>query len=551
MRPELAELSPFFVAAEYLGVSAADLIEHSGEGILKASEPKTEIGVGGGRVSNVWAGVTFDYAQQLNYRGVREYFTPFSASVLREIERKHPLIAAIVNTRCEQVKAFCEPSQHADLPGFRVALVDKDRKPSVEEKKEMAELTAWFAETGRRDFEGEEEREERLPDFAEMAVRELLTIDRLPIELRRDRAGRVMDFRLLDGAQVKRVVETGYRGHKADIDPAIVTIRETPAQEREYRLRLDLVPEPEKIAFVQIILEKIVAAWDRRNMVFVTRQKRADGRVRGEGYSPIEQAIGAVTAFLFSMQYNASQFRTGALPKVALAFKNGSANRAQMMALQDEWRANFQGAAGAWNMPILNGDVSVLDIYKSARDMEMMKYMEFMGSIICSVFSIDSAELGLRFGQNQNVLSEAAGARAQFSKSRGLNDLLTTLGSGMNSILRLMGHGAKYRFIWTGLEAEEAKARMDARGQEVKTYKTIDEIRAELDLPPLPKDQGKVILDSTFFQFSMQAAQAGGGAEGEMSVPPDEGGEDESFDDIFDEVFKAKMDRRGIRTLIK
>ena len=86
--------------------------------------------------------------------------------------------------------------------------------------------------------------------------------------------------------------------------------------------------------------------------------------------------------------------------------------------------------------------------------------------------------------------------------------------------------------------------------QEVTKIKTIDEIRAEMDEPPLPDGLGKIILDPTFLQ-NVQGQQMGeeeGGDEGGFGGGDwfgggDKGGdEDKGDDEQQDEGDKADSD---------
>ena len=78
---------------------------------------------------------------------------------------------------------------------------------------------------------------------------------------------------------------------------------------------------------------------------------------------------------------------------------------------------------------------------------------------------------------------------------------------------------------------------------------TVDEIREQMDLPPLENGEGKVILNSVFVQFkqmAMQEAQGGGdmggGMPGEGDQPPDEAESEEGGDEtdqMVDEAMKG------------
>ena len=89
-----------------------------------------------------------------------------------------------------------------------------------------------------------------------------------------------------------------------------------------------------------------------------------------------------------------------------------------------------------------------------------------------------------------------------------------------------------YVFAFTGLEdkTEEEKADLDAK--QVKTWKTVNEIRKEHGEEPL--ENGDIILDSSYLNYIQQQAMAAGGMGedmgGEMS---EEESENEDYSDYM------------------
>lgn len=525
--------------AQFLGVSPEDFL--SGIGLMKAStNDKNKVMPGVGGRPDVLRGFQepiFDYHA---VRGVREQIRPIGYSILREIESKNPVVSAIVNTRCRQMRPFVQKSEDAAEPGFRIVLRDNSQKPTKAEKVEMSKLADWFYFTGRTDFEGWEDREDNLLDVMVKMARDYLVIDQIAIEIRRDRGGEIVDFWAMDGATILRTVQTGYRGNKQDFDPRAYAVMDSAMEKTIVEQKLALIPDVDKIRFVQKLNGRFVAAYTRKDMLFDSLNKRTDIRFYGYGFPPLEQAMNACSAFLFGMAYNAEAFNSGTLPKIALAFKDANFSTEQLMALQDEFIANFRGIHGAWRIPMLNQDVNVIDLLKSPRDMEYMKYLEFMGSLICAVMGIDAQEMGLRWQQAQNVLSENQGARMSFSKDRGLNDLLGAMAEVWNKMLMALGLADKYKFEYTGIEPEDSKSKAELIETTVKTKKTLNEVRAEEDLPP--DKYGDIVLDPVYLQYRQGQEQAAAGEGGEMGGEAPDGAEngfEDAADEAVDEMFKA------------
>lgn len=460
-------------------------------------------------------------------RGVRENYGVIPYSILREIEKKNPVVSTIVNTRVRQARRFGKPSLDENLPGFQIRMKDADRSPSKTEAREIEIITDFMYHAGRTDYRGWEDREDNFTDILTKAVREYCTIDRVAIEIRRDSRGAIVDFYILDGATIKRVVQTGYSGSRDDFDPEFFIVSDNKMADRLAEAKLALVPEDiSEIRYIQEINGRYVAAFRAKDIIVDSLQKRAEVRYYGVGYSPLEQAVAVVSAFLYGLAYNAEQFNSGTVPKIGLSFKDGNFSTAQMLEMQDQWIANHRGPAGRWRLPIFNKEVNVLDFLKSAQDMEYMKYMEFTGSLIASVMGFDLAEAGLRYGQAQNVLNENVDAKQKFSKDRGLHDILSGCESLFNRVMRLAGWSKRYVFQFTGISPEDADAKSRLETDAVRRDLTVNELRKQKDRKPIKG--GDIILDPTFLQnlqnIEMNEQQEAGGGEDDDFPGEEEGG---------------------------
>jgi hypothetical protein len=515
--------------------------------LAKAQDPMKTPGV-----IHPTRGLLEDQYSLYSDRGIKEGMFFIEDRILRQIEHKNPIVSLIINTRCRQLRAFTSPQESDDLPGWRIRTKDPEYTPTKADKKEMQEITDWFTNCGRTDFEDWEEREDSFHDVNIQMAREYLTIDKVAVELRTDRKGELVDFWMLDGATIKRVYPTGYKGKRTDFDPRAYLSNDDPDM-KILAARLDLVPEDVKeIRFVQEIAGRLTAGFKRQDLVYDFMQRRVDVRHRGFGYSPLEQAMSVITAFLYAMAYNQDNFSFGSLPKIALAFKQGGFSTEQLSAMQEEWMANFNGTKAAFRIPLFNSDVQVLDMNKSAREMEYQKYLEFTASLIGSVFGFDLMEAGLKFSSSTNVLNENQDSRMKFSKDRGLIDLLGAHANVWNKILKRTRWKDKYVFEYTGLNPRDRDNEIKQRKDRVESYMTIDEIRAEADMPPLPDKKGEVVLNSIYYQhvqnMQMQQQSEEGGAPGEggdeMGGFPSEGedasaaGQEEGddMDSIVDEA---------------
>jgi hypothetical protein len=144
--------------------------------------------------------------------------------------------------------------------------------------------------------------------------------------------------------------------------------------------------------------------------------------------------------------------------------------------------------------------------------------------LTAAVYGVDPIEINFIFGG-----SGSSGSGAMFDKRPNQAEVVESKDKGLRPLCDFMVDSINQHLIWeqapelefafTGLDAKEEGKERERRNIEVKAWKTVDEIRAEMDLDPLPDGQGEVILDPTWLQY-MQAKSA-----------MDEGLESSSFSD--------------------
>jgi hypothetical protein len=146
----------------------------------------------------------------------------------------------------------------------------------------------------------------------------------------------------------------------------------------------------------------------------------------------------------------------------------------------------------------------------------------------CAVCQFDPAELNFNYGnsgQSSQMFATPVDQKLKQSKDRGLRPLLDDISQWLNVHL-IWRLDPRYKLVFIGLDGKSADDALDLGKKKVSFLKTVDEVRAEDDLEPLPDGKGEVILDPTWMQFA-QAKEMGAqqGAVGEMGEPQMEGQE--------------------------
>ena len=444
-------------------------------------------------------------------RGLRHKYYNLTYRILRSIAGKVAPITSIQTLRTMQVRPFSFKSYNDDETGFTIKLKNRKATPSRQEKKEMEEIEEFFLHAGFIDFPGYERKEEGMQEINEQLVRELLSIDQTAISLRKNRKGKLLDYWILDGATIVRTIKDyGYEGDK-------------------------------RIKFAQEVEGRIVEIFTDEELIFYYSNRRTNIETKGYGYSYIEQCVDMITSWVFGMTYNKEFFNTSSQPKGILSFAGDKLDQGQIEELQRQWVSMFRGIKGMWKTPFLQYDAKWQSMAPSNRDMEFNEYIQVISSWIFAIHGTDSAEVGMRLSQAQNVMNDNQEAKIAFSKSRALRDVLMSLSSIYNRILERVPEWDKYLLTFTGLEAKDQAAETDIDGKQVKTYMTINEKRAEKDLPPI--ENGDIIADPQYIQYTQsKEAQAM-----EQQVGNQEGTEDENggSDDSNFEINESDLKEVG------
>jgi len=465
----------------------------------------------------------------MDWGGWRQRPSALTYEALRQMTVQNTVIAAILNLRVHQVSAFCRPQQGKYDKGYRLILRDRrDKKKGMStlEQKEAERIERMIEMTGIL-LPGEKPGDrDNFRAFSKKFVRDALTYDQACFEKIRDRSGRVSRFVMLPSETIR---------------PAVSDVEHMePAELRN------------RVSHVQVYENTIIAEFSPDDLAWCVMNPRSDLRTNGFGFSPIEQIVRLVTAWLFGFEYNTRFFTQGSAIKGLLNIKGAIPDR-QMRAFRRMWYSMVAGVNNAWKTPILNSeDVQWISMHSTNREMEYGQWMDWLTKLICAVFGVDPVEINFIFGASG---SGGGGGGAMFdkrpnqaeiteSKDKGLRPLVTHIEDHFNQHI-IWELNPDFEFSFTGLDSKAEDKERDARLAEVKGLKTVNEARSEMDYEPLPSGLGDIILDPTWFQNKSAADQAQMGGQPGMGGPPGGGGnfggppEQEPGDDMLQPPAKA------------
>ena len=435
-------------------------------------------------------------AQAMNFK---EKPSSLSFNILYQMSVKNSVIAAVINTRINQVSTFTKPKRFStDGIGFEIRLRDPQAVPTKKQQEIISALETFLENCGYKydtsidDFD----------TFIRKIVRDSLTYDQACFEIVPDRKGKPAQVLAVDAGTI-RAASDNYDGETtwSKMQPS----------------------SKDKVAWVQVIDGTIVAWFTADELAFGVRNPRSNINLQPYGFSELEQLITQITSHLYAEEYNSKFFSQGGTTKGIINLKadpNGVGNKEQLASFKRQWRAQVNGMSGAWKTPVLQipQGIEYINVSQSNRDMEFNQWMNYLINIVCAVYAIDPAEInfannGGAAGQS-SVFENSQEQKLKNSKDKGLKPLLRFVETIINKYI-ISRFSQEFVFAFAGLDEQSESEKSDLDTKQVKVWKTVNEIRKDHGQEPI--DDGDVILDASWLTYHNQQqmmAQQGGGDEG-------------------------------------
>lgn len=460
---------------------------------------------------SVSKGMKSVYLDDLQINAMGDYWEkpgPLQFEAMRSMVEQTPILNAIVLTRIRQVSRFCAPPDDDGDPGFKICHVDREHKPTPEERQAMQQLTRFYQNCG-WEFNPRKRRMLKRDSFSQFIskyVRDSLTMDSAAIETeyKRDRRRGIDGFYAVDGSTIRLCSETGYQGD-------------------------------DSIYALQVVQGRIRAAYTPHDLIYEPRNPRTDVRLAGYGLSETELLIRVVTGFLNAMTMNIKGFSENSIPRGILHLV-GDFAQPELDAFKRYWNGMVRGVNNAWAMPVMaakdpDSKAAFEKIDDGFNEMYFAKWMTFLTSIACAIYGIGPEEINFEsFGaSNRSALSgDDTSEKLANSKDKGFRPLMSHVQSVMSDFI-CTDFSENLCFRWTGLEEENGEQRFELR----KTVLTVNELRVEEGYKPLETAWGNAPANPTLIgawqaeeQAKQQAQQGGqpGEEQGDFGQDGDKGG---------------------------
>jgi HK97 family phage portal protein len=202
------------------------------------------------------------------------------------------------------------------------------------------------------------------------------------------------------------------------------------------------------------------------------------------GIGPVESSFQVIQYMLDAMAY-AGKTASTATPK-KLIYMGSEVTDVQLKEFRLYWQNEVEGRS---NVPIIGGTDKVESVeLGAANDQSLyLQWQAYLVSVIANAFGLDSMKFGPAMSQSRS----SGETMDSMSDEGAIRPLAHSLEHHYTQLLDLFGLGgvAEFKFMFTA--SMDDKKSMSAIHQIYANMDamTIDEIRKEIGLPPLPKDK--------------------------------------------------------------
>lgn len=248
--------------------------------------------------------------------------------------------------------------------------------------------------------------------------------------------------------------------------------------------------ENEEYKFVQVVKGRIERAYTADECKVGIRNIVTDIYQNGYGLAELELLVALVSSHINAEYYNQAYFTQGFSAKGILHLK-APINRRKLETIRQQWQHMLKGAKNSFQTPIFAGmdEVNWIPLTQNHDDIGFQGWMGYIIKMICGIYQIDPHEIGIGMkdegGKGGGLNGDNTDEKVKMSKDKGLLPLLRFFETYINdNILPLVDDAFELHF--TGVTEESKEQALKRQESESKFLKTVNELREEAGLPPLP-----------------------------------------------------------------
>lgn len=373
-------------------------------------------------------------------------------------------------------------------------------------------------------------------------VRDTYTYDRIATEMVPNKMNKPHHYFPADASTIKFSSPAlkkykMFPGAQTNVD-LLYPEKQIAALEKKDALELDdKLLENDQYKYVQVLRGRIERAYTEDEMKVGIRNPTTDVYNNGYGIAELELLVSLVSSHLNTEYYNKSYFTQGFSAKGILHLK-APIPRRKLETIRQQWHHMIRGTRNSFQTPIFAGmdEVNWIPLTQNHSDIEFSGWMNYLIKMMCAIYQIDPKEVGIVMKDEGGKVfnGDDTEERREISRDKGLYPLMRFLEKYINkNVIDMID--SDFELIFTGLDAESGKQALERQEKEAKFKKTVNEIRAEDGLPPLP-GMDDFIMSSEYLQWYTQFSDKGQklaeknlqmgatapGDEGDPNIPKDE-----------------------------
>lgn len=386
-----------------------------------------------------------------------------------------PPIAAIINTRLNQVARFSQRPRFDGDIGFQIIHKDKTTKMTDAQRKRAVEIEDFFLSTG---WVKNRRRKDNFNAFLRKITRDTLTLDAMTFELVPNFKGELAEIWAIDAETIELVANA-----------PVGEDRELPVYEPLTKHGMSLGSQ--NIAYVQRINGEIVAEYSEDQLAYAVRNPRTDILLADFGQSELEVLVEIVTGILNGIRYNTTYFTHNHIPQGVLEIV-GKYKDEHLEAFKRHWKQMTSGAAGKWAAPVMafeEGNGMKWTPFKNTnQDMQFNEFLEFLFNITCAVYQIDPNEVGFKSWTSKSAgltASDNTEAKMEQSQDKGFIPLMNFLADTFNHEI-ISQIDDEFEFTWVGLNEQDEDKKLERQKTRLESgVITVSEARKADDMEEL------------------------------------------------------------------
>jgi hypothetical protein len=462
--------------------------------------------------------LAFEQDPTINNEYSSLYFTKLRLipdTMLKRIAIQDDLVAAIVNTRSNQVARFGRPRPDRHSMGFVIeakpGVLDDatpEQKKAIE--KRIDEVEKNLLTCG--ELKGWSDKDKlTFSQFLGMTCRDAIIVGRFAVEIIKvlgtDGKMKFHSFRPIDAGTIYRAVPQ---------KDAAEQIRKQARFLLEQLKNKKLKPEKfehDEYAWVQVIEGKPVQAFTHEECLVHNMYPVTDVMLVGYPLTPIDTMISAVTTHINITTHNKLYFQSGRASRGMLVIKSDDVKEADVATIRQHFNASINSVNNAWRMPVFglgaNDEIEWMPIDGQSRDMEFQYLSDSNARVILSAFQMSPEELPgyahLSRGTNNQALSESNNEyKLEAARDVGIRPLISQFQDFINaSIFPLLDESLSKICVikLEGLDADTAEKESVRLQQDMPVHLSMNDIMDLVEKDPIPRDLcGDLLLNPQYLQ---------------------------------------------------